>query len=76
MTQLTEQQTQILSKSYDWCTAVITKQQRFLPLETMWTAYPFKRTGLNKEGLSVLLDKMQAGLIEKGNVEIPVKQQY
>ena len=76
MTQLTTKQEEVLSKSYDWCTAVITKQCRFLPLDTMWTAYPFKRTGLTKEGLSIMLSKMQAGLIEKGNVEIPVKQSY
>lgn len=73
---LTEDQEKILSKSYDWCSAVIVKQERFLPLETMWQAYPFKKTGLSKHGLSVLLDKMQTELIAKGNVEIPVKQQY
>lgn len=73
---LTEAQEMILSKSYDWCTNVIVKQQRFLPLETMWTAYPFKKTGLSKEGLGIMLSKMQSELAAKGNVEIPTPQKY
>jgi hypothetical protein len=73
--QLNTEQSEILNKSYDWATNVIVKQQRFLPLETMWQAYPFKTNGLNKNGLSILLDKMQAELINKGNCEVinPIK---
>ncbi len=76
MKTLTTQQEEMLSKSYDWCTNVVGRQRRFLPIDTMWQAYPFKRNGLTKDGLSVLLDKMQTELENKGNVEIPVKQQY
>jgi hypothetical protein len=73
---LTEKQALYLSKSYDWAANVIAKQQRFLPIETMWQAYPFKENGLNKDGLTLLLDKMQNELENKGNVEIPIKQKY
>ena len=73
---LTDQQESILSKSYDWCSAVIVRQNRFLPIDTMYEAYPYKKTGLSKYGLSVMLDKMQIELEAKGNVEIPVKQSY
>jgi hypothetical protein len=73
---LSTQQEEILSKSYDWATNVIVRQQRFLPLDVMWTAYPFKKDGFSKEGLSIMLTKMQDGLIEMGNVEIPQPQKY
>ena len=73
---LSTQQEEILSKSYDWATNVIVRQQRFLPLDEMWFAYPFKTNGLNKEGLSIMLNRMQIGLIEKGNVEVPNPQKY
>ena len=73
---LTEAQEAILSKSYDWCTNVIVKQQRFLPLEDMYKAYPFKKTGLTKEGLGIMLSKMQSELVAKGNVEITTLQKY
>lgn len=56
---MTKEQELYLNKSYDWAQKVITKQKRFLPLETMWAAYPFKNKGLTKEGLSILLNKMQ-----------------
>lgn len=76
MVQLTNNQEEILSKSYDWCSNVVVRQQRFLPLDEMWFAYPFKTNGLNKEGLSIMLTKMQDGLIEMENVEIPTMQKY
>ena len=73
---LTLEQEITLSKSYDWCTKVIIKQARFLPLNTMWQAYPFKNTGMTKDGLAFMLDNMQTQMIECGNVEIANKQNY
>lgn len=56
---LTNKQEDILSNSYDWAVSVITRQKRILPLDTMWQAYPFKKDGLTKEGLTILLDKIK-----------------
>jgi hypothetical protein len=62
MNQPTTKQQEALSKSYDWCANVIARQGRILPLDEMWYAYPFKKSGLSKEGLSVLLNAIKSEL--------------
>lgn len=50
---------EIIEKSYDWATNVVIRQGRFLSINDMWIAYPFKKTGLTKEGLNLLLEEMK-----------------
>lgn len=63
MTKLTIEQENIFNKTYDWCASVITKQNRILPINTMWDAYPFKKNGMTKDGLTVMLSKMEDYLL-------------
>jgi hypothetical protein len=59
MIDMTTEQEQIVSKSYDWLAKVLETQQRWLSDRDLWVAYPFKKTGLSKEGLSLLITKMK-----------------
>ena len=52
-------QQEILDKSYTWASNVVIKQKRFLDIDTMYIAYPFKKNGLTKEGLNILLENMK-----------------
>lgn len=61
---LTKEQEDVLSKSYDWLVAVVQKQKRWLSDEDLWTAYPFKKDGLSKHGLGVLIAKTKETLKE------------
>lgn len=56
---MTTQQEEIVSKSYDWLTKVLETQKRWLSDSDLWAAYPFKKTGLNKDGLMLLIAKMK-----------------
>lgn len=62
MQQVTQTQQEILEKSYEWAANVVIRQKRFLDIDTMWIAYPFKKNGLSKEGLTVMLDYMKKAI--------------
>jgi len=51
---MSEEQKEYLSKSYDWIVNVLQTQKRMLPINELYTAYPFKKKGLTKEGLQIL----------------------
>ena len=49
-----QQQNEVLEKSYDWIARVCQKQERFIGFNDLWSAYPYKTTGLTKKGLMSL----------------------
>ena len=60
---MTDEQKEYVKKTLDWIADVIQCQKRFMELEDLWTAYPFK-TRINKELLAIIyascLDVLQA----------------
>ena len=49
----------IIAKSYDWVAEVVSTQKRFISNKDFWIAYPFKKNGLTKEGLFLLIETMK-----------------
>ena len=46
---MTETENEYFDKTYNWLINVFTCQQRWLDIETLWTAYPFKLKGFTKK---------------------------
>ena len=49
----------IIANSYDWVANVVITQKRFISNTDFWIAYPFKKKGLTKEGLFLLIETMK-----------------
>jgi hypothetical protein len=49
----------IIAKSYDWVADVVATQKKFISNRDFWIAYPFKKNGLTKEGLFLLIETMK-----------------
>lgn len=56
---MTTQQNRAHSQSYTWLLKVKETQQRWPDHQTLWTAYPFKRSGLTRPELYALIDEVQ-----------------
>ena len=50
-----QKQEKKISSCIEWLTSVTNKQGRILDSITLWNGYPFKRTGLTKEGFIYVL---------------------
>jgi|LakMenE01Jun11ns_1017448.scaffolds.fasta_scaffold9252674_2 hypothetical protein len=49
----------IIAKSYDWVADVVATQKKIISNRDFWIAYPFKKNGLTKEGLFLLIETMK-----------------
>jgi hypothetical protein len=56
---LTPTQEAAVNDCYEWLITVYNRQQRWLNENDLWTAYPFKRTGMGRHGFTVILNTLK-----------------
>jgi len=56
---LTEAQEKAVNDCREWLTAVYNRQNKWLSDADLWTAYPYKRTGMNQHGFNVILKALK-----------------
>lgn len=60
---MTKEQIKAVNQCTEWLINVYNRQGKWLSDEDLWTAYPFKKTGMQKTGFMFVLDETKEAVI-------------